>query len=57
MAWQSTVTSAGTPFTVDGNGEKVIGRVVGKGLAGDEMSERVYLVIDGIDARVHHIEF
>ena len=38
-------------------GEKVIGRVVGKGLAGDEMSERVYLVIDGIDARVHHIEF
>ena len=40
-----------------GGGEKVIGRVVGKGLAGDEMSERVYLVVDGIDARVHHIEF
>jgi hypothetical protein len=39
-----------------GGGEKVIGRVVGKGLAGDEMGERVYLVIDGIDARVHHME-
>jgi type IV secretory pathway VirD2 relaxase len=40
-----------------GGGEKIIGRVLGKGLAGDEMGERVYLVIDGIDARVHHVEF
>jgi type IV secretory pathway VirD2 relaxase len=40
-----------------GGGEEIIGRVVGKGLAGDEMSERVYLVIDGIDARIHQIEF
>jgi type IV secretory pathway VirD2 relaxase len=40
-----------------GGGEKVIGRVIGKGLAGDEMGERVYLVVDGVDARVHHIEF
>ncbi len=38
-------------------GEKITGRVLAKGLAGDEMSERVYLVIDGVDGRVHHVEF
>ena len=37
--------------------EPVIGRVIGKGLAGDEMSEKVYLVVDGVDGRVHHLEF
>jgi hypothetical protein len=37
--------------------EKVLGRVLAKGLAGDQMNERVYLVIDGVDGRVHHIEF
>ena len=37
--------------------EPVIGRVLGKGLAGDEMGERVYLVVDGVDGRVHHLEF
>jgi type IV secretory pathway VirD2 relaxase len=37
--------------------EPVIGCVIGKGLAGDEMGERVYLVIDGVDGRVHHLEF
>jgi hypothetical protein len=37
--------------------QPVIGRVIGKGLAGDEMSERVYLVVDGVDGRVHHLEF
>jgi type IV secretory pathway VirD2 relaxase len=40
-----------------GSGEKVVGRVIGKGLAGDEMGERVYLVVDGVDGRVHHVEF
>ena len=35
----------------------VVGRVVAKGLAGDEMGERIYLVIDGVDGRVHHLEF
>jgi len=40
-----------------GSGEPVIGRVIGKGLAGDEMGERVYLVVDGVDGRVHHMEF
>jgi type IV secretory pathway VirD2 relaxase len=37
--------------------ERVTGRVLAKGLAGDEMDERVYLVVDGIDGRVHHMEF
>jgi Protein of unknown function (DUF3363) len=41
----------------EGSGEKVVGRVLAKGLAGDEMSERVHLIVDGIDGRVHHIEF
>jgi hypothetical protein len=31
--------------------------VLAKGLAGDEMGERVYLVVDGVDGRVHHLEF
>ena len=33
-----------------------LGRVLDKGLGGDEMGERVRLVIDGVDGRVHHIE-
>jgi type IV secretory pathway VirD2 relaxase len=37
--------------------EPIIGRVLGKGLAGDEMGDRVYLVVDGVDGRVHHLEF
>ncbi|WP_371824189.1 DUF3363 domain-containing protein [Methylosinus sp. KRF6] len=37
--------------------EPIVGRVLAKGLAGDEMSERVYLVVDGVDGRVHHTEF
>ena len=41
----------------DRTGEPVVGRVLGKGLAGDEMGERVYLVVDGVDGRVHHLEF
>ncbi|MET3352309.1 UNVERIFIED_ORG: type IV secretory pathway VirD2 relaxase [Xanthobacter viscosus] len=34
----------------------LVGRVLDKGLAGDEMGERVYLVIDGVDGRTHHVE-
>jgi type IV secretory pathway VirD2 relaxase len=41
----------------EGLGEKIVGRVLAKGLAGDEMGERVYLVVDSIDGRVHHVEF
>ena len=36
--------------------ERIVGRVLDKGLAGDEMGERVQLVIDGVDGRVHHVE-
>ncbi|WP_050043828.1 DUF3363 domain-containing protein, partial [Bradyrhizobium sp. LTSPM299] len=36
--------------------ERIVGRVLDKGLGGDEMGERVHLVIDGVDGRVHHIE-
>lgn len=34
----------------------LVGRVLDKGLAGDEMCERFYLVIDGVDGRTHHVE-
>jgi Protein of unknown function (DUF3363) len=36
--------------------QPVVGRLVAKGLAVDEMEDRAYLVIDGVDGRVHHIE-
>jgi hypothetical protein len=36
-----------------GAGEPVVGRVIGKGLTGDEMGERVYLVTKGVDGRGH----
>lgn len=38
-------------------GGPIVGRVLDKGLAGDEMGEKVYLIIDGVDGRVHHVEF
>lgn len=37
-------------------GEPIIGRVISKGLGSDELGERIHLVIDGTDGRVHHIE-
>jgi type IV secretory pathway VirD2 relaxase len=36
--------------------EPIVGRVLDKGLGGDEMGERVRVVIDGVDGRVHHLE-
>jgi type IV secretory pathway VirD2 relaxase len=36
--------------------DRIVGRVLDKGLGSDEMGERVRLVIDGVDGRVHHIE-
>ncbi len=36
--------------------EPIVGRVLDKGLGGDELAERVRLVIDGVDGRVHHFE-
>ncbi|MBM3553266.1 MAG: DUF3363 domain-containing protein [Alphaproteobacteria bacterium] len=38
-------------------GAPIVGRVLGKGLAGDEMGDKVYLIVDGVDGRVHHVEF
>jgi type IV secretory pathway VirD2 relaxase len=35
---------------------RLIGRVLDKGLGGDELGERVRLVIDGVDGHLHHIE-
>jgi type IV secretory pathway VirD2 relaxase len=34
----------------------IVGRVVGKGLANDELNDRVHLVVDGTDGRAHYIE-
>jgi hypothetical protein len=34
----------------------VVGRVLAKGLAGDEMSDRLHLVIDGVDGHTHYVE-
>jgi len=36
--------------------ERIVGRVIGKGLGGDELGERIGLTIDGVDGRVHHLE-
>src|SRR6266851_5532498 len=37
-------------------GEPIIGRVIGKGLAADEMGDRLHLVIDGVDGRADYVE-
>ena len=36
--------------------EPVTGRVLSKGLGGDELGERMHLVVDGVDGRIHHME-
>jgi hypothetical protein len=36
--------------------ERIVGRVVAKGLGSDELGERIGLTIDGMDGRVHHLE-
>jgi type IV secretory pathway VirD2 relaxase len=33
-----------------------VGKVIGKGLAGDELTGRLHLVIDAADGRVHYVE-
>jgi type IV secretory pathway VirD2 relaxase len=35
---------------------RIVGRVLDKGLGGDEMGDRVRLMIDGVDGRVHYLE-
>jgi type IV secretory pathway VirD2 relaxase len=34
----------------------ITGHLKGKGLAGDGLTDKAYLVIDGVDARVHYLE-
>lgn len=34
----------------------IAGHLVGKGLAGDGLGDKSYLVIDGVDARIHYVE-
>jgi type IV secretory pathway VirD2 relaxase len=36
--------------------EPVTGRVLSKGLGSDELGERMHLVIDSVDGRIHHME-
>lgn len=36
--------------------EPIVERVLAKGLAGDEMSDRLHLVIDGVDGHTHYVE-
>jgi type IV secretory pathway VirD2 relaxase len=36
--------------------ETVVGRVLAKGLASDEMGDRLHLIIDGVDGRTHYVE-
>lgn len=33
-----------------------VGRVIGKGLSADEMSDRIHVIVDGIDGRAHYAE-
>ncbi|MCG8444171.1 MAG: DUF3363 domain-containing protein, partial [Hyphomicrobiales bacterium] len=36
--------------------QPTVGKVIGKGLAGDELTGRLHLVVDGADGRVHYAE-
>ena len=36
--------------------ERVTGQVLSKGMGSDELGERMHLVIDGVDGRIHHME-
>lgn len=36
--------------------EPIVGRVLAKGLAGDELGDRLHLIIDGVDGRTHYVE-
>ncbi|MBP1296417.1 type IV secretory pathway VirD2 relaxase [Bradyrhizobium elkanii] len=42
-------------FDPEGGGSPLVGRVVGEGFA-DELTERRYVVIDGVDGRTHYAE-
>ena len=40
----------------DANGERVIGRLVERGLH-DELTGKAYAIVDGADGRIHHLRF
>ncbi|MFH0301105.1 relaxase/mobilization nuclease RlxS, partial [Bradyrhizobium sp. 31Argb] len=42
-------------FDPEGSAHRLVGRVVGEGFA-DELTERRYVVIDGVDGRTHYVE-
>ncbi|MCC8937073.1 relaxase/mobilization nuclease and DUF3363 domain-containing protein [Bradyrhizobium sp. Arg68] len=42
-------------FDPERDGQRLIGRIVGEGFS-DELSERRYVVIDGVDGRTHYAE-
>ncbi|MCW1991870.1 relaxase/mobilization nuclease RlxS [Bradyrhizobium diazoefficiens] len=42
-------------FDPEGSAHRLVGRVVGEGFA-DELTERRYVVIDGVDGRTHYAE-
>jgi type IV secretory pathway VirD2 relaxase len=49
---------AANQYLTHGNtiAEPIAGRVLGKGLAGKEMTDRLYVVIDGVDGSTHYVE-
>ncbi len=53
-AWgaeQFAILSAGEPLAAP-----ITGRLLGPGLVCDELANRVHLIVDGIDGRVHYVE-
>ncbi|CAN7680483.1 DUF3363 domain-containing protein [Acidovorax sp. LjRoot117] len=54
MSGQPRELTVFEPGQDEGGGRTVIGRVVAKGLA-DELRDRAYLVIDGIDGKAHYV--
>jgi len=34
----------------------ITGRLLGRGLGGDELGDRIHLIVDGLDGRVHYVE-
>ena len=41
-------------FTAAEDAHRVVGRIIGKGMA-DELQDRGYLVVDGVDGRAHYV--
>jgi type IV secretory pathway VirD2 relaxase len=39
----------------EGNSERLVGRVVARGLS-DELNDRRYLIVDGVDGRTHYVD-